>query len=180
MLATLWLVRLRKTERGKKPHKKQSHSNFKVFLKRPECPRFLKHEAFERQVRYLSVGPTTLTSQHYALARREPRASLLSKHITFRASGSNNTSSNGLFLKSLRGKLIYIPRKESARLPGGWHRTGRRGAFYSSTLSHSPTDVKPTLGKTVGKSTNAGASTQHEWLREHFLGRLTNLPDLPF
>lgn len=56
----------------------------------------------------------------------------------------------------------------------------KKRSLYSPTLSHSPTEGKLSLGNTAGKNMNAGASILHEWLREHFLGRLTNPPDLPF
>lgn len=56
----------------------------------------------------------------------------------------------------------------------------KKRSLYSPTLSRSPTDGKLSLGNTAGKNMNAGASIPHEWLREHFLGTLTNPPDLPF
>lgn len=108
-------------------------------------------------------------------AHREPTVSLPSKPITFWVSERENTSSNGLVFQSLPGKWISIPRKESVRLPVGgtdWQK--------EPLLSHSSAYGKWSSGNTAGKSMNAGASIQHDWLQKHFPGRLSNLPDLPF
>lgn len=148
--------------------KKKNHSHTVAFRKTlkswvsqvPKAPHIWKTSEM--------VGTATLP------AHREPRASLPSKPITSRMSERENTSSNGLFFQLLPGKWICIPRKESIRLPAGGTDWQKEPLLY-----HSSTYRKGSLDNTTGKSRNAGASIQHNWLQKHFLGRLSNLPDLP-
>lgn len=149
------------------PRKCLSRSTFQFFFS-AACPGLLKHQALERQVRNRSAGPAALTSQHRSLP--------IGRHTAFGAVVST-ASSDWLVFLLLPLKLISIPRKEGARLPGGWHRSARRGAFTFPLLCRQEAEFRHRYREEHDSWSrhSAGVASRSSYQSTFWEGRLTFL-----